>query len=142
MTEKEIISEIIRYLSDTSYNYAVMIDGNWGCGKTYFVNHGLSDAIKEKEKTFEKKRQLSQEAMDSINEILFFLKEKKIQDFTLCYFQIDESKKGGSYKVLHATSVNFFETEKFLIVNEQYKISFSDIYSIDCDEYYSSKEES
>lgn len=50
MTEKEIISEIIRYLSDTSYNYAVMIDGNWGCGKTYFVNHGLTDAIKEKEK--------------------------------------------------------------------------------------------
>ncbi len=103
---------------------------------------GYEEAIKEKEKTFEKKRQLSQEAMDSINEILLFLKEKKIQDFTLCYFQIDESKKGGSYKVLHATSVNFFETEKFLIVNEQYKISFSDIYSIDCDEYYSSKEES
>ena len=45
MTEKEIITEIERYLSDTSYNYAVMIDGDWGCGKTYFVKNGLFKAI-------------------------------------------------------------------------------------------------
>ena len=45
MTEKEIITEIVRYLSDTSYNYAVMIDGDWGCGKTYFVKNGLFKAI-------------------------------------------------------------------------------------------------
>lgn len=45
MTEKEIITEIKRYLSDTSYNYAVMIDGEWGCGKTFFVKNGLFEAI-------------------------------------------------------------------------------------------------
>ena len=45
MTEKEIITEVERYLSDTSYNYAVMIDGDWGCGKTYFVKNGLFKAI-------------------------------------------------------------------------------------------------
>lgn len=45
MTEREIITEIVRYLSDTSYNYAVMIDGDWGCGKTYFVKNGLFKAI-------------------------------------------------------------------------------------------------
>ena len=45
MTEKEIITEIERYLSDTSYNYAVMIDGEWGCGKTYFVKNCLFKAI-------------------------------------------------------------------------------------------------
>lgn len=45
MTEKEIITEIERYLADTSYNYAVMIDGDWGCGKTYFVKNGLFKAI-------------------------------------------------------------------------------------------------
>ena len=45
MTEKEIITEVERYLSDTSYNYAVMIDGDWGCGKTYFVKNSLFKAI-------------------------------------------------------------------------------------------------
>ena len=56
MTEKEIITEIERYLSDTSYNYAVMIDGDWGCGKTFFVKNGLSKAIAEHEKENEKPR--------------------------------------------------------------------------------------
>ena len=56
MTEKEIITEIERYLSDTSYNYAVMIDGDWGCGKTYFVKNGLAKAIAEHEKESEKPR--------------------------------------------------------------------------------------
>lgn len=56
MIEKDIITEIERYLSDTSYNYAVMIDGDWGCGKTYFVKHGLTDAIHEHEKGSEKPR--------------------------------------------------------------------------------------
>ncbi len=56
MTEKETITEIKRYLSDNSYNYAVMIDGDWGCGKTYFVNNGLSDAIKDQEAKTDKPR--------------------------------------------------------------------------------------
>lgn len=56
MTEKEIITEIERYLADTSYNYAVMIDGDWGCGKTFFVKNGLSKAIAEHEKESEKPR--------------------------------------------------------------------------------------
>ena len=54
MTEKEIITEIERYLADTSYNYAVMIDGDWGCGKTFFVKNDLSKAIAEHEKESEK----------------------------------------------------------------------------------------
>ena len=56
MTEKEIITEIERYLADTSYNYAVMIDGDWGCGKTYFVKNSLTDAINKQEKKSEKPR--------------------------------------------------------------------------------------
>ena len=34
MTEKQITEEILRYLKDESYNYAVLIDGEWGSGKT------------------------------------------------------------------------------------------------------------
>lgn len=58
MTEQEIITEINRYLSDTSYNYAVMIDGDWGCGKTYFVKEGLAKAIADQEKKREKHRKV------------------------------------------------------------------------------------
>lgn len=49
MTEQQIKDEILRYLRDTSYNYAVLIDGEWGSGKTYFVTNTLSAAIAEQE---------------------------------------------------------------------------------------------
>lgn len=59
MTEKEIIVEIERYLADTSYNYAVMIDGDWGCGKTYFVKNGLTESIDCFEQKKEKPRKVA-----------------------------------------------------------------------------------
>ncbi len=50
MTDNLIIEEILRYLSDESYHYAVLIDGEWGCGKTYFVQHVLREQIESIEK--------------------------------------------------------------------------------------------
>ena len=41
MQEKQVSEEILRYLDDDNYNYAVLIDGEWGCGKTYFVLNKL-----------------------------------------------------------------------------------------------------
>ena len=56
MTEQQIQEEILRYLNDESYNYAVLIDGEWGSGKTYFVNNSLTKKITEREATLEKPR--------------------------------------------------------------------------------------
>ncbi len=49
MQSEQIINEVKRYLEDENYRYAIMIDGNWGCGKTHFVLHDLTSAIKEYE---------------------------------------------------------------------------------------------
>lgn len=49
MTEQQIREEILRYLKDKAYNYAVLIDGEWGSGKTYFVNNTLTKAIVKQE---------------------------------------------------------------------------------------------
>lgn len=49
MTDQKIKDEILRYIIDYSYNYAVLIDGEWGSGKTYFVKNVLVDAIKSQE---------------------------------------------------------------------------------------------
>lgn len=56
MTEKQITEEILRYLKDESYNYAVLIDGEWGSGKTFFANRTLTEAINEQEKQLETNR--------------------------------------------------------------------------------------
>lgn len=54
MTEKEITAEVLRYLSDNSYRYAIMIDGEWGCGKTYYVKSKLIPAILDHQSGVEK----------------------------------------------------------------------------------------
>lgn len=50
MTDAQIIEETLRYLSDKAYNYAILIDGEWGCGKTFFIQHGLKEQIEKSEK--------------------------------------------------------------------------------------------
>ena len=56
MTDNQIIEETLRYLSDNSYQYAILIDGEWGCGKTYFVQHTLREQIEKKENEYENPR--------------------------------------------------------------------------------------
>lgn len=51
MFEHQIIEEVHRYLKDDSYQYAILIDGEWGCGKTYFVKHTLLEKINEFEQS-------------------------------------------------------------------------------------------
>lgn len=55
MFEHQIIEEVNRYLKDDSYQYAILIDGEWGCGKTYFVKHILLNKIKELEQDSSKR---------------------------------------------------------------------------------------
>ena len=35
LTDDEITDIILKYIDEEIYNYAIMIDGEWGCGKTY-----------------------------------------------------------------------------------------------------------
>lgn len=42
---KEIEQVISRYLGEKDTDYAIMITGEWGCGKTYYVRHDLSESI-------------------------------------------------------------------------------------------------
>lgn len=48
MIEQQITNEILRYIDDGLYQYAVLIDGEWGCGKTYYVKNALTEAIGKK----------------------------------------------------------------------------------------------
>ncbi|WP_304598115.1 P-loop NTPase fold protein [Adlercreutzia caecimuris] len=41
MEEKELTQAIKRYLGDDSDNYAIMVTGPWGCGKTHYVENCL-----------------------------------------------------------------------------------------------------
>ena len=50
LSESSILKEIKYYIDTDFYNYAVMIDGAWGSGKTYFVKNVLLKKIESNEK--------------------------------------------------------------------------------------------
>lgn len=50
LTNDEIIEVILHYIDEDLYNYAVLIDGEWGCGKTYFIKEHLCDKLEKHEK--------------------------------------------------------------------------------------------
>ena len=74
-TNDKIIEEIKKYINDSFYDYAVMIHGEWGRGKTYFVKNELmkevEDHIKKKndEDSVKKIIYLSLYGMKSIDDI-------------------------------------------------------------------------
>lgn len=49
LTDDEITDIILKYIDEEIYNYAIMIDGEWGCGKTYYIKESLIGAIEDHE---------------------------------------------------------------------------------------------
>lgn len=48
--DKEKIKEAVKvYLQEENSDYAIMLNGKWGCGKTYFVKNELIDHIQEQD---------------------------------------------------------------------------------------------
>ena len=47
LSDSEIIEVVKEYLNSNIYNYAVMIDGEWGSGKTYFIKNILMEKIEQ-----------------------------------------------------------------------------------------------
>ncbi len=50
LDDSAIVAAIKKYVDEYLYDYAVMIDGTWGCGKTYFVLKTLKAGLIEHEK--------------------------------------------------------------------------------------------
>lgn len=44
---QELTEAIIYYLQDSETEYAIMISGKWGCGKTYFWKNNIVSKLKE-----------------------------------------------------------------------------------------------
>jgi hypothetical protein len=47
LSSEEICGIVKDYTSENIYSYALLLDGEWGCGKTHFVKHTILDQIKE-----------------------------------------------------------------------------------------------
>lgn len=79
--EEQIIKTIKSYIEMKNCNYAILIDGQWGSGKTFFVKNTLMPIINKNDEKGKKAIYISTYGTKSIKEI-----DKKI------YFEILNSK--------------------------------------------------
>ena len=79
--EEQIIEIIKSYIKMKNCNYAILIDGQWGTGKTFFVKNALMPIINKDEEKGKKAIYISTYGIKSTKEI-----DKKI------YFEILNSK--------------------------------------------------
>lgn len=99
LSDTEIIEVIKSYIAEKLYNYAVMIDGEWGSGKTYFVKEILIPKLKD----WEKEKSNNQDDYKPKKIIYISLYGvKRVEDISKSiymenYLDSDKKKKGYSF---------------------------------------------
>lgn len=122
----DIVDSIDRFINSRMYNYALMIDGKWGCGKTFYIKNKVIPHLEEKfVETNEKKGiiYLSLFGVNNIDEInrmmytqlLGFTKLDKLQPLL-------KTKVGQIATRLGSIAVNYELTN--------FSANYDDIYSI------------
>ena len=94
---------------------------------------GYEDALKEKEKTFLEKREISEEEKEMINLALLQIQKKihqKSLPVDILYFKKDEVREGGEEIHKNIDVIKMDEEGGFLLLKDSSKVCFGDIYSL------------
>ena len=93
---------------------------------------GYEEAIKEKERTVDKKIILTNEEKEKISNILSYinLNIKNEIKVSITYFIKDKVKDGGSYSIKEGIIRRIDEVNKEVIFKDKTKIKINDIYEI------------
>lgn len=114
LQDEEIIKVLLDYVKDERYKQAILIDGEWGSGKTYFVKEKLFKALKE-QMAGRSVLYISLYGIDSVNQIL-----DEIYSETIGEFIEKKAGKANGEKVekginilskLFATGIKYFNFE-------------------------------
>ena len=114
LSDEKIIKIILEYVKDVRYNQAILIDGEWGSGKTYFIENKLIGELKKK--TDKKTIYISLYGITDTNQII-----NEIYMSSLETFFDDKIKKDSGGKIIKginiaskllATGMKFFNLDK------------------------------
>lgn len=128
MNGEELKGVIEEYLRDSRAEYAVMIDGDWGSGKTYFLTHSLTDIIEKVDEENDEQRRYAYVSLYGVKSTSEVSKE--------IMFQYLGSKKSNKFKVasniltasLGAFNIDFTKVEEILQMNiNNWIICFDDL---------------
>ena len=139
-TNEEIINTVTNYISDSIYKYAILVDGDWGSGKTWFIKNILMPHIDEYIKSnnfnskYKKTIYLTLNGLEAVNEIsakLFFCIFHEGKNVTKKISSIVNALlKGGNVNINVTDIGNLLSS--FVNISE-YIIFFDDLERCKCD---------
>lgn len=151
MIDKQVIEETLRYLADETYSYAILIDGAWGCGKTFFVQNLLKEAIEQREQESESPRKFKYislygcKSIEDIQENIIWTFAEEAKNSLANNTQEDNSinqvssnlllssrKIGDAILKKFAPGANTFDMASNWIQMQSYILLFDDIERCDC----------
>jgi len=111
--EEQINKIVIDYIDENIYNYAVLIDGGWGSGKTFLVRNSIIPSIEEHERRKKEKEKEYQERKAIYVSLYGIANETDIskQIYTSMLSKSEKGKKTAGI----ATRIISDLSEKFLI---------------------------
>lgn len=117
---KYIIDSVINYVEQENTNYAILINGEWGCGKTYFWNNVLKNEIENIELNGKKQKTayLSLYGITSIEEINKRIVVDHVFKNSETFKSISESKWGGRLTELGKMAVGVVKNLEIPIISE------------------------
>ncbi|PEM56126.1 P-loop NTPase fold protein [Bacillus wiedmannii] len=120
---KYIIDSIINYIEQENTNYAILINGEWGCGKTYFWNKILKNKIENIEINGKKQKTayLSLYGITSIEEINKRIVVDHVFKNSETFKNISESKWGGRLTELGKMAAGVVKNLEIPIISEAMK---------------------
>ncbi|MDB1943706.1 P-loop NTPase fold protein [Clostridium tertium] len=134
LTDNEIIELVEKYIREDIYNYAVLIDGEWGSGKTYFTKNVLIKSIEEK--TEKKVIYVSLYGIKSIsdisNELYICLADKKVGQPLRKIITTGAKIGTDAIKFFGVELNDYMEDVKELINLKDYILIFDDLERCDC----------
>lgn len=149
LSDNEIVEVINEYINSDIYNYAVLIDGSWGSGKTFFVRNTLMVELEKREE--ERKRQNEGDKVKKVIYISLYGIKSTLDISNSLYLELlsDRNKKeninisrivnstikiGADYLKSKGIDIsNFEEVIGGLINFKDYIIIFDDLERCNCD---------
>ncbi|MBM7835727.1 P-loop NTPase fold protein [Clostridium sardiniense] len=143
LNDNEIVEVVKDYINNDIYNHAILIDGEWGCGKTYFIKEKL---IKDLEQYEESKKSENYIPKKVIYVSLYGIKSGE-EISNIIYANIINNKNGKTKKILGSLAglgSDFIKSKGIDINNlkdilecicslENYILIFDDLERCNCD---------
>lgn len=107
LTDEQILEIIEKYTNKKETNYAILLDGEWGSGKTYFIREKLVPKLKDNYEKEKKEKNKDDKLKNKKPLYISLYGQKMLKKYQNQYILIYQVRKAINGLVLQSIQLNF-----------------------------------